>query len=154
MVIENGMANFTSATPSLARPSNIITPQPMSTQQRHCQQDLAVMSCHGQRGLGSAIASKTQQRRHATANIDSTVSSPTRLDNDITPWPTSTRHRHRQQDSAATSSHGQCRHGNAITSKTRQRHHTTTNVDSVEASPARLKSDITPRPTWTQQRHR
>jgi hypothetical protein len=58
---------------------------------------------------------------------------PASHDNDITPQPTSL--------------------SSAIASKTRQRHHATTNVASTVPSPVRLGSDITPRPMSPLQHH-
>jgi hypothetical protein len=100
-------------------------------------------SCLGQRRLDNAIISKTQQGHHAMANVVSAALSPAWLGNDITPQPTLSRQRHHQHDSVATSRHGQCRLGNATTSKTRQQHHAMTNV----TSPA-------PLPTFARQHHR
>jgi hypothetical protein len=71
MTIGNAMVNITSAatlptasvasaTPSLARLDNDITPRPMLHRQRHRYQDLLPISCHSQHRFGNAIANETR----------------------------------------------------------------------------------------------
>jgi hypothetical protein len=98
-------ANVASAALSPIRLNSDITQHLMSPRQHHRQQNTvttsrhdqrrlgsdimniasAATSRHGQRRLDSAIASKTQQRHYAMANIASATPMPARLSSNITP---------------------------------------------------------------------
>jgi hypothetical protein len=102
-----------------------IESRPKSPRQHRRQVDSAAPS---PTGLGSAIASRIQQRclqHRAMDSTDSATASPTWLDNNITlvlmsprklhhrhaskevtPWPTLPQQHHHQHDSATTSYHG------------------------------------------------